>query len=148
MTPHVKNVILASADQVAIDAVAAKLMGFDPLSIKFIRLAHDAGLGCGDPRDIEIVGDEAAGSENWHFEGPFKKMTFASKMQAQDLLGAAPQAARVVIEDCARAVGLHGERPLPRHLLVPDEGPTGHAGGPRERMGSSVSGLGANRRNT
>ena len=81
MTPHVKNVILASADQVAIDAVAAKLMGFDPLSIKFIRLAHDAGLGCGDPRDIEIVGDEAAGAENWHFEGPFKKMTFASKMQ-------------------------------------------------------------------
>ena len=43
MVPHVKNVILASADQVAIDAVAAKLMGFDPMSIKFIRLAHDLG---------------------------------------------------------------------------------------------------------
>ena len=42
MVPHVKNVILASADQVAIDAVAAKLMGFDPMSIKYIRLAHDA----------------------------------------------------------------------------------------------------------
>ena len=81
MVPHTKNVILASADQVAIDAVAAKLMGFDPLSIKFIRLAHDAGLGCGDPREIEIVGDADAGRENWHFEGPFKKMTFASKMQ-------------------------------------------------------------------
>ena len=81
MTPHVKNVILASSDQVAIDAVAAKLMGFDPLSIRFIRLAHDAGLGCGDPRDIEIIGDETAGAENWHFEGPFKNMTFASKMQ-------------------------------------------------------------------
>jgi uncharacterized protein (DUF362 family) len=57
MVPHVKNVILASADQVAIDATAAKLMGIDPLSIRFIRLAHDIGLGCGDPRDIEIVGD-------------------------------------------------------------------------------------------
>ena len=31
MVPHVKNVLLASADQVAIDAVAAKLMGMDPL---------------------------------------------------------------------------------------------------------------------
>ena len=31
MVPHVKNVLLASADQVAIDAVAAKLMGFDPM---------------------------------------------------------------------------------------------------------------------
>ena len=52
-----KNVILASADQVAIDAVAAKLMGFDPMSIKYIRLAHEAGLGVGRPEEIEIVGD-------------------------------------------------------------------------------------------
>ena len=81
MVPHVKNVILASSDQVAIDAVAAKLMGMDPLSIKFIRLAHDLGLGCGDPREIEIVGDEQAAAENWHFTGPFRKMTFASRMQ-------------------------------------------------------------------
>ena len=81
MMPHVKNVILASADQVAIDAVAAKLMGIDPMSIKFIRLAHDLGLGCGDPRDIEIVGDLEAAKENWHFDGPFRKMTFASRMQ-------------------------------------------------------------------
>ena len=81
MMPHVKNVILASSDQVAIDAVAAKLMGFDPLSMKFIRLAHDAGLGCGDPREIEIVGDLEAAKENWHFVGPFRKMTFASRMQ-------------------------------------------------------------------
>jgi hypothetical protein len=82
MIPHVKNVILASADQVAIDAVAAKLMGMDPLKdCKFIRLAHDLGLGCGDVRDIEIVGDLDAAQQNWHFDGPFKKMTFASRNQ-------------------------------------------------------------------
>src|ERR671919_951277 len=52
-----------------------------PLAIKFIRLAHDLGLGCGDPRDIEIVGDTSAAAENWRFVGPFKKMTFASRMQ-------------------------------------------------------------------
>jgi hypothetical protein len=56
-------------------------MGFDPMSIKFIRLAHEKGLGCGDPGEIEIVGDEDAAKENWHFVGPYKKMTFASKMQ-------------------------------------------------------------------
>ena len=83
MVPHVKNVMLASADQVAIDAVAAKLMGFDPLSIKYIRMAHEMGLGCGDPRDIDIVGDVEAAKENWHFVGPFKEMTFASRMQHQ-----------------------------------------------------------------
>jgi len=81
MVPHVKNVILASADQVAIDSVAAKLMGMDPLSIKYIRLAHDAGLGCGDPREIEMVGDLSAAQENWRFAGPFRNMTFASRMQ-------------------------------------------------------------------
>jgi hypothetical protein len=81
MMPHVKSVILASSDQVAIDAVAAKMMGFDPLEIKYIRLAHELGLGCGDPRDIEIVGDQAAAETNWGFVGPYQKMTFASRMQ-------------------------------------------------------------------
>ncbi len=61
MRPHVKNLLLASADQVAIDAVAAKLMGFDPLSLKFIRLAHERGLGCGDPEKIEVVGMDISG---------------------------------------------------------------------------------------
>jgi uncharacterized protein (DUF362 family) len=67
MQPVVKNVILAAEDQVAIDAVAAKLMGFDPLSIDYIRLAHEAGLGMGDPHQIELVGDDLSG-ENWHFK--------------------------------------------------------------------------------
>ncbi len=81
MYPVVKNVMLASADQVAIDAVSAKMMGFDPMSLDYIRLAHQDGLGVGDPRDIEIVGDVDAARENWHFVGPFRKMTFASRMQ-------------------------------------------------------------------
>jgi hypothetical protein len=67
MIPHVTDYILASADQVAIDAVAAKMMGFDPLSLKYIRLAHEDKLGVGDPRQIEIVGDVDAAKENWRF---------------------------------------------------------------------------------
>ncbi len=66
MRPVVKNLMLASADQVAIDAVAAKLMGFDPLGIEYIRVAHEDGLGVGDPRDIEIQGDDVSG-ESWGF---------------------------------------------------------------------------------
>jgi hypothetical protein len=82
MIPYVKNVLLASADPVAIDAIAAKLMGFSPLDdVKCIRLAHDLGLGVGDPREIELAGDLDAAEENWNFVGPFKKMTFASRMQ-------------------------------------------------------------------
>jgi uncharacterized protein (DUF362 family) len=66
MVPVEKNLILAGADQVAIDAVAAKMMGFDPMSIKYINLAHQRGLGCGDPRDIQVVGENITG-ENWKF---------------------------------------------------------------------------------
>ena len=82
MTPYLKNIILASSDQVAIDAVAAYLMGFDPLKdIRFIRLAHERGLGCGDIREIDIVGDQNQLENRWNFMGPYTKMTFASKMQ-------------------------------------------------------------------
>ncbi|MBV9327866.1 MAG: DUF362 domain-containing protein [Chloroflexi bacterium] len=67
MHPEIKNVILASGDQVAIDAVAARLMGFDPMRIDYIRLAHEDGLGIGDPQEIELVGDTDLANERWNF---------------------------------------------------------------------------------
>jgi uncharacterized protein (DUF362 family) len=77
MDIHIKNLILASADQVAIDAVAAKIMGFDPLGLAFIRAAHERGLGVGDPKEIEIVGEDIA-EINWGFGSGD---TFASRGQ-------------------------------------------------------------------
>jgi uncharacterized protein (DUF362 family) len=67
MIPVIKNFMLASADQVAIDAVSAKMMGFDPMSLEYISVAHEDGLGVGDPRDIEIVGDDIS-HESWGFK--------------------------------------------------------------------------------
>ncbi len=67
MTPLPKNVLLASSDCVAIDALVAKVMGFDPMAHKFIRLAHERGLGVGNIDHIEIVGDLDAARENWGF---------------------------------------------------------------------------------
>jgi uncharacterized protein (DUF362 family) len=61
MLPREGNLILASADSVAIDAIAARLMGYDPLAIPYLRMAHDRGLGVADPREIELVGDDVAG---------------------------------------------------------------------------------------
>lgn len=58
MTPVEKDYILASSDSVAIDAVAAKMMGFDPMSIPYIRMAHEDGLGLGRIEEIEIVGED------------------------------------------------------------------------------------------
>jgi len=58
MVPRVKNFILASADSVAIDAVAAKMMGYNPMEIPYIRMCDEMGLGIGNPDNIEILGEE------------------------------------------------------------------------------------------
>lgn len=60
MIPVEKDYILASSDSVAIDAVAAKMMGFDPMNIRYIRLAHEDGLGTGRIEEIEIVGEDVS----------------------------------------------------------------------------------------
>ena len=67
MIPVTKNILLASDDCVAVDAVAAKLMGFEPMEHEFIRLAHKRGLGTGKFDEIEIVGDIDAAKERWGF---------------------------------------------------------------------------------
>jgi len=68
IAPEVKNVILASADLVALDAVAARLMGFYPLrDVWHIRLAHERGLGVGDVHAIALVGDADLANERWDF---------------------------------------------------------------------------------
>lgn len=64
---HEKNILLASADQVAIDAVSAKLQGFDPMNIHFIRRAHELDLGVGNPSQIEILGYDIEQEDPWEF---------------------------------------------------------------------------------
>ena len=58
MKPVNKNIILASADSVAIDSIAAKIMGFEPMDIPYIRMCHERGLGVGDPKEIDVIGDD------------------------------------------------------------------------------------------
>lgn len=67
LVPHRKDVILASTDQVAIDAVSAKMMGFNPLNIRYIARATERGLGQGDPGKIEVVGMPEVANERWNF---------------------------------------------------------------------------------
>ena len=68
LEPHQKDVILASADQVAIDAIAALMMGFDPMDMQYIAHATERGLGHGNPRDIEVVGMPELADERWNFD--------------------------------------------------------------------------------
>ena len=78
MVPTIRDYILASSDQVAIDAISAKMQGFDPMSLEFIRVAHEQGLGCGNPSEIEVVGEDIS---NVNFKHEGKKNTFASRGQ-------------------------------------------------------------------
>jgi uncharacterized protein (DUF362 family) len=61
MVPKIQNYILASGDSVAIDAIAAKMMGFNPMDIPYIRMCHERGLGTGDPEEIEVMGEDISG---------------------------------------------------------------------------------------
>jgi uncharacterized protein (DUF362 family) len=73
-----KNLILASADQVAIDAVSAYLQGFEPMELDFVRLGQERDLGVGDIKQIEVVGDVDPDEVRWHAR---TGETFASRGQ-------------------------------------------------------------------
>jgi uncharacterized protein (DUF362 family) len=79
MIPRVKNLILASGDSVAIDAIAARMMGFEPMSIPFIRMAHERGLGVGDPAEIEVVGEDVSGLD-FGFTAPRSLVIWGDQM--------------------------------------------------------------------
>jgi hypothetical protein len=67
MIPHVTDYILASFDSVAIDATAARMMGFDPIQIPYLSICDDMQLGNARRENIEIVGENIEGV-NFHFQ--------------------------------------------------------------------------------
>lgn len=56
-TPVRLGTVIAGTDAVAVDAVTAAVMGFDPLQIGYLRYAQEAGLGVADLSAINVVGD-------------------------------------------------------------------------------------------
>jgi uncharacterized protein (DUF362 family) len=52
------NLVLAGEDTVAVDAVAASIMGFNPWDMDFLHLAIQRDLGTMDFGKIDVVGDE------------------------------------------------------------------------------------------
>ena len=59
-TPIKLGVVIAGTDPVAVDAVSAAIMGFDPRSIGYLAYAEAAGLGTADLDAIRVVGDPIA----------------------------------------------------------------------------------------
>ena len=59
-TPIRLGTVIAGTDPVAVDAVSAAVMGFDPREIGYLVYAQDAGLGVADLERIRVVGDPVA----------------------------------------------------------------------------------------
>ena len=123
MIPRVKNLILAASDSVAIDAIAARLMGFDPLSIPFLRMAHERGLGIADPRQIELVGDDVS-HENFGFTDAQVAGHLGRPDDSQGLSASARAHPPALAAD---GVGADGVERLPRHDVVSDDRPVAHS---------------------
>lgn len=56
--PKQVGAILASADPVALDAVACRMVGIEPFVVPTTRRAHAQGVGVGDLAQIEVLGEE------------------------------------------------------------------------------------------
>jgi uncharacterized protein (DUF362 family) len=50
------GLLCASYDVVAVDTVSSLIMGIDPESIEYLKLAREQGLGCGDITEIKVRG--------------------------------------------------------------------------------------------
>jgi len=58
MTFRPLRLIAASEDVVANDAIVSYIMGFDPMKINMIRMAHEQGLGTADMKNIKVTGED------------------------------------------------------------------------------------------
>ncbi len=57
-SPLYRNMIIAGRDTVAVDAVSARLMGFNPDDISHVTMAALTGLGINDLDRINVVGEK------------------------------------------------------------------------------------------
>jgi uncharacterized protein (DUF362 family) len=71
------NLLLASKDEVALDSTSARILGFDPENIDFLKIGRNMNLGHMEENKIEICGINKL--PNLHVG--FKKDTLASKGQ-------------------------------------------------------------------
>jgi uncharacterized protein (DUF362 family)/ferredoxin len=101
------GLLIFSADPVAVDAVACRILGLDPLSIPFIRAAWESGLGAAREDEIEIQGAELSHYTGRRFAVPARNPTRMIPpllwRAAKDLLVARPiidQAACVACGEC------------------------------------------------
>ena len=136
MDVYERGLMLAGADQVAVDATIARLMGLDPFEIPFLRLAHEAGLGTADAREIDVVGVDP---DAVRWQARTARETFASRGQKLIYWGPlkAPGAAAAAHRD--RALVLCSVPRVSRCLLVERPRPSPGRRSPARPVGPTLS---------
>ena len=81
------GVILTSQDAVAVDAVAAKIIGFNPLDIYTTRYSSERGLGTGNLQNIEVVGERIDRVTVSDFKPPSNAVNTLTRIVPQELPG-------------------------------------------------------------
>ncbi|NLE99690.1 MAG: DUF362 domain-containing protein [Anaerolineales bacterium] len=121
-TPRRYNCLLASADPVALDAIAVRALGYQPAQVEHIRLAGVRGLGVSDPAAIELVGDRQSlafapvrlPAPRWYFHAPAwttRAATGALRIRPQVEDGACVGCG-ACIEVCPRGAIMLGRPPI------------------------------------
>jgi len=70
LQPVSGHVLLASIDLVALDAVAVRMMGYDPLGVDYLRLCHERSLGMAATGEIELLGQPESLHDGLKFNDP------------------------------------------------------------------------------
>ena len=61
--PYWTNMLISSADPVAVDAIASEIIGLKPDRVPITRAAAEAGLGIGWPEAINVIGKSLASAK-------------------------------------------------------------------------------------
>lgn len=77
------GLVMLGNDPVATDVVMAKIMGFEPEGIKYLKLCEQAGIGTMSLADIEIIGDLEAFSQKVAFVSEKKRFFIKLGLRVQ-----------------------------------------------------------------
>lgn len=77
--PEIGNILIASRDPVAADAVAVTLLGLNPfVDVAHLRVAHDCGIGTADLEQIQLLGDVDLARLRWPAHPPPQRRALPS----------------------------------------------------------------------
>ena len=62
------DTLIAGTDTLAVDTVGAKILGYDTQEVEHLKLASEAGLGCGDIDKINIDGELPGDGKKYNYD--------------------------------------------------------------------------------